>query len=417
MRPCQVVVHGDFVSQQSESIALPAQPFFSTPQQRLALARQRYFEEGVRPSGLVSESVIQSWSRCVRDRRNPVESISFSPVTPSRIHSALARSRELLQAAADDLSQLENTLAGTACTAILTDPQGVVVHSTRSATDRGEKLLPLARRVGVNLDEQHIGTAAPGVTLGTGKPSLVLGGEHFFGNLQILHCAAAPIRDVRGQLAAVLDVSSESRPFGFDAAALVALYATTIENRLLRAQSTEHIVIHLQTSAALLGTPMEGLAGLDSNGKIAWVNSAASRLLGVSLGEDGQQIEAVLGLSANQVARLTRRSEPTMHRLPSGLNVWLAARMHSRDGATHLVHMDGMPIDAEQLVAQSQPVASYAHTLRDNDRDLIARTVQANGGNVSKAARALGVSRGLVYRHLRREVTKPHFSDTQGSSD
>ena len=35
---------------------LPAQPFFSTPKQRLALARQRYFEEGVRPSGLVSES-------------------------------------------------------------------------------------------------------------------------------------------------------------------------------------------------------------------------------------------------------------------------------------------------------------------------------------------------------------------------
>jgi transcriptional regulator of acetoin/glycerol metabolism len=45
-----------------------------------------------------------------------------------------------------------------------------------------------------------------------------------------------------------------------------------------------------------------------------------------------------------------------------------------------------------------------ASTLRDNDRDLIARTLQACEGNVSKAARALGVSRGLVYRHLKDSV-------------
>ena len=40
-------------------------------------------------------------------------------------------------------------------------------------------------------------------------------------------------------------------------------------------------------------------------------------------------------------------------------------------------------------------------TLRDTDRQLVAQTLRACGGNVSKAARTLGVSRGLVYRHLR----------------
>jgi transcriptional regulator of acetoin/glycerol metabolism len=49
----------------------------------------------------------------------------------------------------------------------------------------------------------------------------------------------------------------------------------------------------------------------------------------------------------------------------------------------------------------SPPIAPTAPTLRDNDRHLIRQTVQACGGNVSKAARALGVSRGLIYRHLR----------------
>ena len=388
------------MDQRSHPSALPPQPFFSTPQQRLALARQRYFEDGERPSGLVSESVIQSWSRCVQEHRDPHERIAFNPVTTSRIHSALARSRQLLQAAAPDLDQLEHTLAGTTCTAILTDPQGVVVRSTRSAADRGEVLVPLARRVGVNLDEAHIGTGAPGVTLRTGQPCLVLGGEHFFGHLQVLHCAAAPIRDASGRIAAVLDLSSEGRPFGFDAAALVALYATTIENQLLRAQSPEHIVVHLQTSPALLGTPMEGLAGLDTNGRIVWLNHVAARLLGVAQGDAGLRADETFGISTNRLVLLTRAGNAALHRLPSGLNVWIAARMQARDGAGALFQLPmKLPVAAEPprlLAAASSPPG----TLRASDRHLVVQTLQACDGNVSKAARTLGVSRGLVYRHL-----------------
>ena len=380
--------------------ALPAQPFFSTPQQRLALARQRYFEDGVRPSGLVSESVIQSWSRCVQERRDPVEHIAFDPVTPSRVHSALARSRLLLQAAASDLNQLEQALAGTACTAILTDAQGVVVHASRSAVEYPHALLPLARRIGVNLDEAHIGTGAPGVTLRTDRASLVLGAEHFFGHLQMLHCAAAPIHDTSGRLAAVLDLTSEGQPFGFDAAALTALYATTIENQLLRAQSREHLVVHLQTSPALLGTPMEGLAGLDANGRIAWLNSAAARLLGVVPGGAGRHAEEVFGITLNRLALLTRAANAALHRLPSGLNVWIAARMQAHDGAGALFQMRAPPLADAAAEPGATPLPQG--TLRDNDKHLIERTVLACGGNVSKAARTLGVSRGLVYRHMKR---------------
>ena len=369
--------------------ALPAQPFFSTPEQRLALARQRYFEDGIRPSGLVSESVIQSWSRCVHGRRDPVERIAFNPVTPSRVHAALARSELLLRAAATDLDQLEHTLAGTACSAILTDAQGVVVHATRSAADHGEALLPLARRIGVNLDEAHVGTGAPGVTLHTGEPCLVLGGEHFFGQLQVLHCAAAPIRDVGGHVHAVLDLTCEGQPFGFDAAAVVALYATTIENQLLRAQSCEHIVVHVQTTPALLGTPMEGLAGVAADGRVAWVNNVGARLLGVARGDTGLRADELFGITTNRLALLTRSANAALHRLPNGLNVWIAARMQARDGAGPLV----------QLHAPVAPGA--AGTLRDGDRQRVVQTLQACAGNVSKAARTLGVSRGLIYRHLR----------------
>jgi transcriptional regulator of acetoin/glycerol metabolism len=52
-----------------------------------------------------------------------------------------------------------------------------------------------------------------------------------------------------------------------------------------------------------------------------------------------------------------------------------------------------------------------AATLRDNDRHLIVQTLQACAGNVSKAARKLGVSRGLIYRHLKQAKAEPEPAD------
>ncbi len=418
---------------------LPAQPFFSTPQQRLALARQRYFEEGVRPSGLVSEGVIQSWARCLQARRDPREAVAFNPVTSSRVHSALARSRLLLEAAATELSQLESTLAGTACTAILTDPQGVVVHATRTPQRSDQVLMPLASRVGVCLAEDNIGTNAPGVTVHTGQASLVLGAEHFFGCVQVMHCAAAPIRDVRGQVAGVLDLSSESRPFGFDAAAVVGLYATAIENRLLRAQSREHIVVHFQTTPSLLGTPMEALAGIAADGCLAWVNNAAARLLGQPQLGSALRADAIFGLERHSLSALTRRPEASPHRLPSGLRVWLVARMQAPDGVGNAFGLRGVPepsspserraaprrtrpsgagaprlggsqgsnvhrgsVDELEPAPSARVGSAAGASLRTAGLQLIEQTLAECGGNVSKAARTLGVSRGLVYRQVKK---------------
>jgi sigma-54 dependent transcriptional regulator, acetoin dehydrogenase operon transcriptional activator AcoR len=384
---------------------LPVQPFFSTPEQRLSLARQRYFEEGVRPSGLVSESVIQSWSRCQQARYQPGDAATFATVTASRAHSALTRSRVLLEAASDELKQLASTLSGTSCTMFLTDPHGVVVHYAYADYNADEVLLPLARRVGCNLSEDSIGTNAPGLTAHTGEPSVVLGAEHFFGSVQVMHCAAAPIRDIHGQMAGVLDLTTESRPFGFDAAAVVGLYATAIENHLLRAQSTDHIVIQFQTSPAFLGTPMEGLAGIAPDGHIAWMNRAASRLLGALSGGGALNAEATLALTATQLAALTRSHQPTSHRLPSGLQVWMLMRMQARDGVAAPMFSMAASQPVKTQAAANQPtsplISAAATTLRHSELHLIEAALAANQGNVSKAARSLGVSRGLIYRHLK----------------
>jgi transcriptional regulator of acetoin/glycerol metabolism len=278
--------------------------------------------------------------------------------------------------------------------------------------------------VGVNLVEARMGTTAPGITTHSGQACTVTGAEHYFDCLQTLECAAAPIHDVRGQLAAVLDITVEGRSFNFDAASVVGVYATSIENRLLLAQSREHVVLRFQASPALLATPMEALAGITAHGQVAWLNVAASRLLGVPAFGAGRDVPSLLGIDLGAVLAMTRQTGLTPIRLPNGLGVWAQASVQGSDGidfghalaypvpavsgaalAVELVPLPSGTLDdlATATLPDAVPVeeAPSPASLSEHHHHLIDRTLAECGGNISRAARALGVSRGLLYRHLR----------------
>lgn len=391
----------------------PRQLFVSTPAERTALARRQFFEEGVRPSGLVGEAVIQSWMRCTRTHYDRQRIVPFDPVTPSRLHSTLQRNRALIDAAGPDLFSMEGTLAGTDCRVILTDRDGVVLHVTHHPAAAHQPVLRATSRPGVNISESIVGTTAPGIVASTGMACTVDGAEHYFDMLLDLQCAAAPIRDVHGRLAGVLDLTVEARRFGFDAAAMVGLYATTIENRLLQAQSRQHLVLRFQAHPALLGTPLEALAAVASDGRVVWLNGAAVRLIG-PLPEDAEErgVERLLGHPLATLLRLGRRDAAQPLRLPSGLGVWVHASMPAADGkdfrhavATGFALAPTVDAVAAPACADAAlPIApgTGTETLRDHSRKLIEETLAAHEGNISHTARQLGVSRGTLYRQLRR---------------
>ena len=390
----------------------PRQLFFQTPEQRAALARQLFFDEGTRPSGLVGEAVIQSWLRCLSAQQQHGKAVSFEQVTRSRAHASLNRNRQLLEAGNLELNNMEAALAGTDCRVLLTDAQGVVVRATELPQMSQQPLLRTASRVGVNIAEDHIGTNAPGIVVRTGEACTVTGAEHFFQCLQTIHCAAAPIRDIHGQLAGVLDVSIEAGRFQFDAASVVGMYATTIENRLLQLQSVEHLVLHFQASPTLLGTPMEALAGIDSSGHVVWLNGAARRLTGCRM--EGQiPVEAVFGASLERLLAVPRQAQAHTLHLPNGLGVWMKGTLTARDGADfkHAVAVSVPTAVADtantitapaEVTSASAPRDSTQATLLDHKQRLIETTLAACGGNIAKAARALGVSRGMLYRRLQK---------------
>jgi transcriptional regulator of acetoin/glycerol metabolism len=406
---------------------MPLQLFHASREQRLAFARERYFEEGLSPAGIVSDAVMQSWSRCRRARHDPRGHIEFDLVTHSRAQLALQRNRPLLRAWGGELGQLEAALSGTSCAAMLTDASGVLVASVCAGRSH-ERIMPVATRIGVNLSEEAVGTTAPGLVAKTGLPVSVLGAEHYFDDVRSMNCAAAPIRNALGEIVGVLDLSSEQHEFDFDAAAIVGLYAAAIENRLLLDESREHLVLAFQVCAPLLDTPMVGLAGIDGQGRLAWSNGVATRLLGLQARSAGfGPAEDVLGVGLGRLASLSRQGSSPL-RLGNGLTVWMRSALPARDGVAHL-HPVIEPAGYTSTAASPSPAWTTAVTavckshapeepvsLRASDVELIARTLLACQGNVAQAARQLGVSRGLIYRRLKQGRIGTHVAGLSGAS-
>lgn len=394
---------------------LSANPFFATPEQRLGLARQRYFEEGVLPAtGTVGDAVLQSWVRCQTAGQEPSRPPEFNRVTRRLERATVQFNRTLIDAARSPMAHLQDTLAGTGVAAVLTDARGVVTHVAFTRQTNSETVIPLAARVGIDLSEAAAGTCAPAITTRTARACMVRGAEHFFHSAGMMHCAAWPIHDVHGALAGVLSLFSENRAFAFDPVALVGMYATAVENRLLRAQSSGHFLVQMALSPLMLDTPSEGLAGLTEDGRILWMNDDAARLLGQPGWQDASSrpsADAAPDMDTRPLLGLAGRAEPMHLRLPNGLGVWVRSRAPSQrryavHAATALKSLDtgtDAPGPAPSSPIDGPAPSGSPESLRDADRRWIAQALEACGGNVSKAARRLGISRGRIYRHLKAE--------------
>lgn len=392
-------------------------PFLTTHEDRVLLARRRYFEEGVLPTGIVSDAIFQSWTRCHRSNLRPEEKIEFQPVSASRSHLALQKNRVLHEAWLNELPALGTALGSANCSAILTDASGVLIGAT-PGTQSDQRIIPIAHRVGVNLSEEYVGTTAPGIVARTGKQASVLGGEHFYDSVKTMYCTAAPIRNIDGKLAGILDISSEGSPFKFDPSAVVGLYAASIENRLLVAQSNDHLIVRFQFVPSILETPMVGMLGFDLSGQLVWSNSVAGHLLGIQNileSSEPQSVEEVFDVNFSTLASLAGRGlEPL--RLRSGLQIFMKCEIYRNACAsksvssTPDVRSGGVTpangISAE-LASEALPTTDLADTaigptssLRQADAMLIQKFLKECKGNISQVSKLLKVSRGLIYRRL-----------------
>ena len=219
--------------------------------QRVAVVRRAFFDEGRVPSGLVADVVLDSWRRCLEAGMRPGARPVLEPVSRTRTNYVTGRDHVLLKAARGPFDELQASLARSRCKVMLIDRAGVLLRTTPPRDD-DSALLRAVTRPGVDLGELLVGTNAPSLAVQTGASCVVGPGEHYYDVFGSVRCVAAPIHNRCGTRVAVLDLTIEHQPFGFDAVWLVSVYASAIESNLRIAQTRRQVLVRLHPSPAML---------------------------------------------------------------------------------------------------------------------------------------------------------------------
>jgi transcriptional regulator of acetoin/glycerol metabolism len=251
----------------------------------------------------------------------------------------------IIQAAQGAMDRLYAAVGDTGCCVLLTDREGVPVERRGHSAD-DEVFRKWGLWTGAMWSEATEGTNGIGTCLAEGRALTIHRDQHFHARNISMSCTVAPIHDHEGRLAGALDVSSCRADL---AQAMLGLISTAVADA---AKTIEANTFRQAFPRARI------LLAPDADR-----NSAA--LIAVD------RHDLVIG--ATRAARL-------------------ALGITDASIAAQLPASDIIALEREASAAE----------LEEAERGAVRRALSRAGGNVSAAARALGVSRATLHRKLNR---------------
>jgi sigma-54 dependent transcriptional regulator, acetoin dehydrogenase operon transcriptional activator AcoR len=280
----------------------------------------------------------------------------FSPTSGADLSHLVEQNRLLYSHAVPAMETLYQQIANTHNMVLLTDAQGVIVHSLGDA-DFLEKANRVALTPGVAWSEESKGTNAIGTAIAERAPTTVHADQHFLCANHFLTCSAAPITDHRGNVVGVLDVSGDRRSFHKHTMALVRMSALMIENQMFAATFENAITLHFHTRPEFIGTLMEGIASFSPGGRFLAANRNGLFQLGLSYPAlQAHTFSSLFGLPVSALYDHYRTAAPGLLDLCMHNGVRVCGRAELR--LTNGVHvLTGAFDDAPQAAALVQPAA------------------------------------------------------------
>lgn len=249
--------------------------------QTVLRARREFLAEGKLRQGTVAEAIERSWRRCLANGVDPALSAADDVVTRQELARKCDMNHLLLSHAQPEMATLGEQIAHTRSMVILTDDQGVILHSLGDFQFL-EKSQRIAMHPGCSWNESHRGTNAIGTALVEKSALSVHGAEHFVERHHILSCSAVPIFGSANELLGTLDVTNDFTTPQQHTLALVKMAAQMIENRMFRASHNSDIALHFHARPEFVGTLWEGIALFAEDGRLMAINRSGQFQLELS---------------------------------------------------------------------------------------------------------------------------------------
>lgn len=282
--------------------------------------------------------VVESWRRCLEEYRlDPAKAREAVIVSETRLREHRQQAEDLVHIARSGLERLYRQVAEQNYVLLLSDRQGVTVEFLGDPSFNNN-LRKAGLYLGAEWSEPRAGTCAVGACIATGEALTIHQSDHFDMTHTPLSCTAAPIYDMHGSLAAVLDISLLSSPIlkasQNMARHLVSSTVRRIELANLMAHSRHDLVLRFAGAPEFLDVDPEAAISLDGGGLITGMTHGGARILASSCGLDWRNIDALIGQPVSRFfeAEVDDLASLTRSRLPQD------RRIAVRDGSTLYVH-------------------------------------------------------------------------------
>lgn len=335
--------------------------------------------------------VERSWQRCLGLGFQPTKTIQFDLLSQAEMSRTMDANRQLVQTARPLMEKLGQAISGSHYFAILTNANGVVVDVS-GQIDQTDRRASLITRIGVDLSEAKIGTTAIGTALAELQPVWLHRGEHFFDDTSHYSCAGAPLFGPSGACVGMLDITGIDAVERPELKHLVAQCASKIENALLLSKA-HSLMIRLNWPGNAMGSDADGMLCLDTDGMVTGANAIARQMVpNLTAPSRGVvHVSELFGVPAELLFDAVRRSDPAIE-----IPLWSGLRLQA------------LPVERryeERPTASAvRPLVAQQRPLKDIETALIHKAVEQARGNVTAAARALGISRATVYRKIGQKI-------------
>ena len=232
---------------------------------------------------ILSESIGDSWKRCVRDYSlDPVRTYSPAVISTGDLRGRQVQHEQLIQIASAEMDSLYEQIRGSGYALLLTDSSGVILCEKIDATLKG-LFRSAGLLIGADWSELHEGTNGIGTCISVDRPVTVHRSEHFRASHIGLSCSGAPIHDPAGALLAVLDASTVdargTRASQAHTTALVNMSARLIEKCIFLQHHHHTRIVRFHARPELVNLLHDGSLALAPDGTVIAADEVAVRLL------------------------------------------------------------------------------------------------------------------------------------------